>query len=140
MEVHRTSCSTSTGMICGTGIPRSVPQQQTLLDHLHIFHDLWYGAPRKAPRRGSGDAKPLAPVPPVYFTCPGDRQGHPRRVQGIPSPWTQTPDLGHVTVEDQLCQSRRKSPGGRVASKESQEMECPQRSMRRSRSMMSSEI
>ena len=89
-----------------------------------------------APRRRSGDAKPLTPCP----QYPGDRQGHPRRVQGMPSPWTLAPDLGHVTVEDQLeakissssssssssskalQRSLRKNPGGREASKESQEI------------------
>ena len=79
-----------TGMICGIGIPRSVPLQEA---HAESPPPQPWSVVRHttkmAPRRGSGDAKPLTPVHPVYFTYPGDRQGHPRRVQGMPSPWTQ---------------------------------------------------
>ena len=39
------------------------PSSRNKLNHLHIFHVLWYGTPRKAPRKGSGDAKPLNPGP-----------------------------------------------------------------------------
>ena len=54
---------------CTSGSARSValayhdlfPSSKHKLNHLHIFHDLWYGTPRKAPRKGSGDAKPLTP-------------------------------------------------------------------------------
>ena len=42
------------------------------------------------PGGGSGDAKPLTPCPQYILPAPENRQGHPGRVQGMPSPWTQT--------------------------------------------------
>ena len=50
-----------------------------MLNHLHLFHDLWYGTPRNGTQEGVRGCQAPDPVPPAYLTCPGGPAGAPKK-------------------------------------------------------------